>query len=142
MLNLYQIFQHFPKLPPKKIQKLNKFSRILCQNLNNFGKPMCFKFSLSFPLPKLQFKERCCEVDLQGPISSDYLVHCSHPFFMSIRIAFSASYSLLSQSLVTLTSLARLLIEFCQCPLRRSCQSDCMLLLHQLVIGPVTVHLT
>ncbi len=34
------------------------------------------------------------------------------------------SYSMLSQSLVTQTSLARLFInpEFCQCPLRRSCQ--------------------
>ncbi len=36
--------------------------------------------------------------DLEGPISSGYLAHCSHTFFMSIRIDFSASYSMLSQS--------------------------------------------
>ncbi len=43
---------------------------------------------------------------------------------MSIRIEFLASCSRLSQSLVTLTSLAKLFInpEFCQCPLRRSYQ--------------------
>ncbi len=49
--------------------------------------------------------------DLESPIGS-----------WSFR--FSASYSMLSQSLVTPTSLARLFInpEFCQCPLRCSCQ--------------------
>ncbi len=49
------------------------------------------------------------------------------------------SYCILSQNLVTPTSLTRLIInaEFCQCPLRRLCQ----LQLHQLVIGSVTVHL-
>ncbi len=59
-----------------------------------------------------------------GPISSGYLAHCSHPFFMSIYVEFSGSYSMLSQSLVTPTSLARLFInpEFCQCPLRCWCQ--------------------
>ncbi len=30
--------------------------------------------------------------DLEGPISSGYLAHCSHPFFMSNSIEFSASY--------------------------------------------------
>ncbi len=35
--------------------------------------------------------------DLESHISSDYLAHCSHPFFMSIRIELSASYSLLSK---------------------------------------------
>ncbi len=62
--------------------------------------------------------------DLEGPISSGYLAHCSHVFFMSIRIGFSASYSMLSWSFVTPTSLAKLFInpEFCQCPLRRLCQ--------------------
>ncbi len=37
--------------------------------------------------------------DLEGPISSGYLAHYSQPFFMSIRTEFSASYSMLSQSL-------------------------------------------
>ncbi len=57
--------------------------------------------------------------DFEGSISSSYLALCSQPFFMSIRIEFLASYSMLSQSPVTLTSLARLFInpEFCQCPL-------------------------
>ncbi len=49
--------------------------------------------------------------DFEGPISSGYLAHCSHPFFMSIRIGFSASYSMLSRSFVTPTSLARLFIN-------------------------------
>ncbi len=38
--------------------------------------------------------------DLEGPKSSGHLAHCSHPFFMSICIEFSASYSVLSQSFV------------------------------------------
>ncbi len=46
-----------------------------------------------------------------GPISSDYLAYCSHPVFMSIRKEFSASYSMLSQSLVTPNSLARFFIN-------------------------------
>ncbi len=62
--------------------------------------------------------------DLEGPISWGYLAHCSHLFFMSIRIEFLASYSMLFQSVVTQTSLDRLYknTEFCQCLLRRSCQ--------------------
>ncbi len=62
--------------------------------------------------------------DLEGPISSGYLAHCSHSLFHSIHIEFSLSYFMLSQSLVIPTLLARLFInpELCQCPLRRSCQ--------------------
>ncbi len=88
--------------------------------------------------------------DLEGSISWGYLAHCSHTFFMSIHIEFSSSYSMLSQSLVTPTSMARLFInpEFCQSPLRRSCQlqlfwylQQTVHLLYQLVFGPVTAHL-
>ncbi len=39
--------------------------------------------------------------DLEGTISSGYLAGCSHPFFVSIRIQFSASYFMLPQSGVT-----------------------------------------
>ncbi len=62
--------------------------------------------------------------NLGGSISSGYLIYCPLPFFMSIRIEFSASYSILSQSLVTPTLLVWLFInpEFSRCPLRRSCQ--------------------
>ncbi len=49
--------------------------------------------------------------DHQGPISTGYLAHYLHTFFMSIHIEFSASYSMLSQSLVTLTFLTRLFIN-------------------------------
>ncbi len=54
--------------------------------------------------------------DLGCPISSGYMPHCSHPFFMNISIEFLTSYSVLSQSLVKPISLARLFInpEFCQ----------------------------
>ncbi len=102
-------------------------------------------------LPTTFKKKSVVRWDLEGPITSGYLAHCSHLFFMSIHIEFSASYSMLSQGLVMPTSLARLFInpELCQCPLRRSCQlsyfDTCSRLrasvLHQLVIGPVTVHL-
>ncbi len=86
------------------------------------------KNSVTLIVPRLSLsikkKKGVVRWDLEGPISSGYLAHCSHPFFTSIRIEFSASYSMLSQSLVTPTSLDRLFInpEFCQCPLRRSCQ--------------------
>ncbi len=88
--------------------------------------------------------------DLEGSISSGYLAHCSNPFFMSIHIEFSASYSMLSQSLVTPTSLARFFMN----PRVLSVSSealmpitailipatDCVHLLHQFVTGPVTAH--
>ncbi len=89
--------------------------------------------------------------NLGCPMSSDYLTHCSRLFFTSICIMFSASYSLLSQGLMTPTSLARSFIDpkFCRCPFEALMPItailiptvDCMLLLHQLVIGPITVHL-
>ncbi len=56
-------------------------------------------------------KEKKVRWDFQGLISSGYLAHCSHSFFMCIRIEFSASYSILSQSLVSPISLARLFIN-------------------------------
>ncbi len=73
-------------------------------------------------LPDNKKKKSVVRWDLEGPLSSGYLDHCSHPFFKSIRIEFLASYSTLSQSLLTPTSLTRLFInpEFCQCPLKRS----------------------
>ncbi len=70
-------------------------------------------------------KKKCCEVGPWRPhklrLFSPLL---THSFFMSIRIEFSASYYVLSRSIVTPTSLARLFMnpEFCQCALRRSCQ--------------------
>ncbi len=75
-------------------------------------------------LTEKQIKKRVVRWDLKGLIHSGYVAHCSRPFFKSIRIEFLAFYSMLSQSLVTLTSLEKLFInlEFCQCPLRRSCQ--------------------
>ncbi len=81
----------------------------------------CVKYS---SLKNNKKKNRVVRWDLEEPISSGYLAHCSHPFFISIRIEFSASYCMLSQRLVTSTLLAKLFInpEFCQCPLRRSCQ--------------------
>ncbi len=88
--------------------------------------------------------------DLEGPITSGYLAHCSHPFFMSIRLEFSASYSMLCQSLVTPISLAKLFINpglsvssEALVPITAILipAADCVLLLHQLVIGRVTVHL-
>ncbi len=82
---------------------------------------------------------------LKGPVSSDYLAHCSHPFFMSIRIEFLARYSMLSQNLVTRTLLARLFFK----PWVLSVSSEtlmpitpililavnCVFLLHQIVMG-------
>ncbi len=82
--------------------------------------------------------------DLEGSISSGYLADCSHLFFTSIPIEFSASYSMLSQSCDTdfagqvvykpwvlpvsseaLVPITAILIL----------AADCTLLLHQLVIG-------
>ncbi len=37
-------------------------------------------------------KKKGVRWDFEGPVSSGYLAYCSHPFFMSIRIEFSASY--------------------------------------------------
>ncbi len=82
------------------------------------------------------FKKRCCEVGPWRPHKlRAFLVHCSYIFFMSIRREFSASYSFLSRSLVTPTSLARLFInsEFCQCPFRCSCQLQLFWYLQQTV---------
>ncbi len=83
---------------------------------------------------ELDIKKSVVRGDFEGPISSGYLAHCSHPFSMSIRIEFLASYSMLSRSLVTLTSLARLFInpEFCQCPQRRLCQLQLFWYLQQI----------
>ncbi len=82
------------------------------------------RYSLWYLTKERKKKKGVVRWELEGSISSGYLAHCSHPFFMSIRIEFSASYSMLSRSFVTPTSLARLFInsEFYQCPLRRSCQ--------------------
>ncbi len=89
--------------------------------------------------------------DLEGPINPGYLAHCSYQFFISIRIEFLVRPTLCYLSLVTPTLLARLFInpEFCQCPpwgahANYSYFDTCSRLrtrLHQLVIGPVTVHL-
>ncbi len=61
--------------------------------------------------------------DLEGLMSSLFSSLLTHLFHEHLHRV-SASYSMLSQSLVTLTSQARLFInpEFCQCPLRLSCQ--------------------
>ncbi len=82
------------------------------------------KFFRSSHYSKKKKKKGVVMWDLEGRISWGYLAHCSHPFFMSLCIEFLASYSMLSSSFVTLASLAGLFInpEFCQCPLRRSCQ--------------------
>ncbi len=84
--------------------------------------PSCGLSCKYIALKKKKKKKGVVRWDLEGPISSGYLVHCSHPFFMSIRIEFLASYSMLSRSFMTPTWLARLFInpEFCQCPLRCS----------------------
>ncbi len=90
--------------------------------------------------------------DHEGTISSDYLAQCPRLVFMSIRIEFSASYTMLSQGFVIPTSLigqvvykpsvlsvsseALMLITAILIP-----AANCVLLLHQLVIGLVTVHL-
>ncbi len=89
--------------------------------------------------------------DLGDPISSGYLAHCSHLFSTSIRIVLSAFYIyvilesfdtdfadqtvykswILPVSSETLVPITAILIS----------AADCVLLLHQLAIGPVTVHL-
>ncbi len=63
------------------------------------------------PPQTIKKKKKGVRWDLESLISSGYLAHCSHLFFMRIRIEFSVSYSTLSQSLVTPTSLARLFIN-------------------------------
>ncbi len=100
---------------------------------------------------ELKKKKGIVRWDLEGPRSSDYLAHCSHLLFMSIRMEFSASYSMcylralqhrlrwpglykpwvLSVSFEALMPIAAILIL----------ATDCMLLLHQLVIGSVTKYL-
>ncbi len=88
----------------------------------------CYRWAVyigpNCPTRTLLGKKGVVRWDLEGPISSAYLAHRPHPFFMSIRIEFSASYSMLSQSFVTPTSLASLFInpKFSQCPLGLSCQ--------------------
>ncbi len=118
--------QHIsPKEIDEVISKLNKHQapghdQVPARMLKELPrKGFCPKSNMA-----LQKKKGVVMWDLEGPIRSGYLVHCSYPFFMSIRIKFSVSYSMLSQSLVTPTSLARFFInpEFCQCPLRHSCQ--------------------
>ncbi len=52
-------------------------------------------------MSKYKKKKGVVKWDLEGPISSGYLAHCSHPSFMNVHIEFSASYSMLSQNLVT-----------------------------------------
>ncbi len=130
---------------PKKMLMFPQI--VLNQYVITFGPPCIL---LSNGRLMMHVKKSAMKWDLRGTISSGYFAHCSHPFFMSICVEFSASYSMLSSGLVTPTSLARLFInpEFCQCPLRRICQTailipaaDCVLLLHLLVIGLVTVHL-
>ncbi len=88
--------------------------------------------------------------DLEGPISSGYIAHCSHPFFMSIRIAFDVLRHAIAEScdmdfagqviykprVLSLSSEALAPITTILTP-----ATDCVLLLHQLVIGPVIVHL-
>ncbi len=91
----------------------------------------------------------CCEVG--GPISSGYLVHCSHHFLTRIRIVFLVSYIyailesydadfatrvvykpwVLSVSAETLVPITAILIPV----------AESVLLLHQLVIELVSVHL-
>ncbi len=49
---------------------------------------------------KQVLKKDFVRCNLEGPISSSYLAHCPHPFFMSIHIEFLVSYSMLPQSCV------------------------------------------
>ncbi len=92
----------------------------------NFELNFVFLFSCKIRFADLLKKKKKKVVgwDLEVPTSSGYLVHCSYPFFTSIHKAFSASYSMLSQSFAIPNSPARLFInpEFRQCPLRCSCQ--------------------
>ncbi len=79
--------------------------------------------------------------DLEGPISSGYFDDYSHPFFMNIRIEFSAPTNFAGQVVYkprvpSVSSEALMPITAILMP-----AADRVLLLHQLVIGPVTVHL-
>ncbi len=86
--------------------------------------------------------------DLEDPISSGYVTHCSRPFFMSIRIKFFASYTWLSQTLVTSDFAGQVVYKLWGLPISFEVlmpitailipAADCVFLLHQLVIGPVT----
>ncbi len=46
----------------------------------------------------MNIKKSVLRWNLEGPISSDYLPHCSHPFFMSIRRVFGVLLFAMSQS--------------------------------------------
>ncbi len=50
------------------------------------------------PPPK---KKGVTKWNLEGPVNSGYLAHCSHPFFMSIYIEFSAPGVLLYAKVIT-----------------------------------------
>ncbi len=99
-------------------------SQVATCNIAKAKRKISLSFFYLFIVTVKKKKKGVVRWDLEGPISSGYLTHCSHPFFMSIHIEFSASFSMLSRSFVIPTSLARLFInsEFCQCPLRRPCQ--------------------
>ncbi len=108
---------------PKKKVNLGNHNVVRKTFPNPFSNMLTNNFLLAFNINPL-FKKKSVTWDLEGPISSGYLAQCSRPFFLSIRIEFSAFYSMLSQSRATPTSLAGLFInpEVCQCPLRRSRQ--------------------
>ncbi len=99
----------------RSLSKIERHGRWLGRRMANYG----WAEGVS-----VQLKKGVKSWDPKGSITLGYLAHRSRLFFMSILIEFLASHSMLSHSLVTPTSINRLFInhEFCQCPLRLSCQ--------------------
>ncbi len=62
-------------------------------------KSLAPKININFLHRKLKKKKkkRCCEVGPWRPHKLRLFSHCSHPFFLSLRIEFSAFYSMLSR---------------------------------------------
>ncbi len=131
-------------------QKNNEFIKDV-ENVHCSGLYRAVHKIANFGIPSTTYykKKNVLWGHFEGPISSGYLAHCLQPFFMSIRTEFSVSYAIAESCdtdfasqviykpwVLSVSSKALVPDTAVWLP-----ATNCVLLLHQLVIEPVTIHL-